>query len=72
VREHEVRASSAERCGQKFDAQLHQRVYTPQHGASGFGKKLHSDEPHRAAVMGIARTFQSWRCSKGMSVLDNS
>jgi branched-chain amino acid transport system ATP-binding protein len=47
-------------------------VYTPQHGRIRFrGKSFTQMNPHRAAVMGIARTFQSLALFKGMSVLDN-
>jgi branched-chain amino acid transport system ATP-binding protein len=47
-------------------------VYTPQHGRIRFrGQSFTEMNPHRAAVMGIARTFQNLALFKGMSVLDN-
>ena len=47
-------------------------VYHPQRGKIRFkGKEFADMEPHRAAVMGIARTFQNIALFKGMSVLDN-
>ena len=47
-------------------------VYTPQEGTIIFdGRKFHKMNPHTAAVMGIARTFQNIALFSGMSVLDN-
>ena len=47
-------------------------VYHPQQGAITFsGVRRSHMEPHEAAEMGIARTFQNLALFKGMSVLDN-
>jgi branched-chain amino acid transport system ATP-binding protein len=47
-------------------------VYHPQHGSVRFnGEVRRRMDPHRAAVQGIARTFQNIALFKGMSVLDN-
>ena len=47
-------------------------VYTPQEGTITFyGKEFKKMSPHRAAVMGIARTFQNIALFSGMSTLDN-
>jgi branched-chain amino acid transport system ATP-binding protein len=47
-------------------------VYHPQHGTVHFkGEARHRVDPHRAAVQGIARTFQNIALFRGMSVLDN-
>ena len=47
-------------------------VYTPQQGSITLrGQTFSEMAPHRAAQMGIARTFQSLALFKGMSVLDN-
>ncbi len=47
-------------------------VYSPQQGRITFkGQTFEQMSPHRAAEMGIARTFQSLALFKGMSVLDN-
>ncbi|WP_148714510.1 ABC transporter ATP-binding protein [Chitinolyticbacter meiyuanensis] len=47
-------------------------VYRPQAGRIVFdGEVRQRMDPHRAAVRGIARTFQNIALFKGMSVLDN-
>ncbi|MEO8164105.1 MAG: ATP-binding cassette domain-containing protein, partial [Betaproteobacteria bacterium] len=47
-------------------------VYHPQEGHIRFhGEIRRSMDPHRAAMQGIARTFQNIALFKGMSVLDN-
>jgi branched-chain amino acid transport system ATP-binding protein len=47
-------------------------VYIPQEGTITFdGKQFSKMSPHRAAVMGIARTFQNIALFSGMSTLDN-
>ena len=47
-------------------------VYIPQEGTITFdGKRFKKMSPHRAAVMGIARTFQNIALFSGMSTLDN-
>jgi branched-chain amino acid transport system ATP-binding protein len=51
-------------------------VYHPQQGtirlrANGAWKEFHDMDPHEAASMGIARTFQNIALFKGMTVLDN-
>jgi len=73
VREHEVRAIIGPNgAGKSSMLNCINGVYTPQHGRIRFrGKSFTQMNPHRAAVMGIARTFQSLALFKGMSVLDN-
>ena len=47
-------------------------VYHPQQGSVRFkGEVRRRMDPHRAAVDGVARTFQNIALFKGMSVLDN-
>ncbi|MCU0868279.1 MAG: ABC transporter ATP-binding protein [Burkholderiales bacterium] len=47
-------------------------VYQPTEGRIVFeGREYRRMDPHRAASMGIARTFQNIALFKGMSVLDN-
>jgi branched-chain amino acid transport system ATP-binding protein len=73
VREHEVRAIIGPNgAGKSSLLNCINGVYTPQHGRITFrGRSFTQMAPHRAAVMGIARTFQSLALFKGMSVLDN-
>ena len=73
VREHEVRAIIGPNgAGKSSLLNCINGVYTPQHGRIRFrGKSFARMNPHRAAVMGIARTFQSLALFNGMSVLDN-
>jgi len=47
-------------------------VYHPQTGKIRFKEQTFSDlDPHQAAALGIARTFQNIALFKGMTVLDN-
>jgi branched-chain amino acid transport system ATP-binding protein len=47
-------------------------VYRPQQGVIRLdGQSFRRMDPHKAAAMGIARTFQNIALFKGMSVLDN-
>jgi branched-chain amino acid transport system ATP-binding protein len=47
-------------------------VYHPQQGTIRFENlEFHDMDPHRAAALGIARTFQNIALFKGMTVLDN-
>src|SRR5882762_9521007 len=73
VREHEVRAIIGPNgAGKSSLLNCINGVYSPQHGRIRFRDKSFTQmNPHRAAVMGIARTFQSLALFKGMSVLDN-
>src|SRR5438067_12986486 len=73
VREHEVRAIIGPNgAGKSSLLNCINGVYTPQHGRIHFrGESFTQMNPHRAAVMGIARTFQNLALFKGMSVLDN-
>ena len=73
VRAHEVRAIIGPNgAGKSSMLNVLNGVYHPQRGKIRFkGKEFADMEPHRAAVMGIARTFQNIALFKGMSVLDN-
>jgi len=73
VREHEVRAIIGPNgAGKSSMLNVINGVYHPQHGKIRFREREFSDmDPHEAAVMGIARTFQNIALFKGMSVLDN-
>ncbi len=73
VREHEVRAIIGPNgAGKSSMLNCINGVYTPQQGTIRFrGESFSQMNPHRAAVMGIARTFQNLALFKGMSVLDN-
>jgi branched-chain amino acid transport system ATP-binding protein len=73
VREHEVRAIIGPNgAGKSSMLNVLNGVYHPQKGKIRFKSEQFSDmEPHHAAVMGIARTFQNIALFKGMSVLDN-
>ncbi|MEO8717326.1 MAG: ABC transporter ATP-binding protein [Burkholderiales bacterium] len=77
VREHEVRAIIGPNgAGKSSMLNVINGVYHPQHGtirlrANGAWKEFHDMDPHEAASMGIARTFQNIALFKGMSVLDN-
>jgi branched-chain amino acid transport system ATP-binding protein len=73
VREHEVRAIIGPNgAGKSSMLNCINGVYTPQTGRIKLhGKTFSQMSPHRAAQMGIARTFQSLALFKGMSVLDN-
>jgi branched-chain amino acid transport system ATP-binding protein len=73
VREHEVRAIIGPNgAGKSSLLNCINGVYTPQSGRIVFrGQSFTRMNPHRAAVMGIARTFQNLALFKGMTVLDN-
>ncbi len=73
VRAHEVRAIIGPNgAGKSSMLNVLNGVYHPQRGKIRFkGKEFADMEPHTAAVMGIARTFQNIALFKGMSVLDN-
>jgi branched-chain amino acid transport system ATP-binding protein len=73
VREHEVRAIIGPNgAGKSSMLNVINGVYHPQKGKIRFRNEEFTDmEPHHAAVMGIARTFQNIALFKGMSVLDN-
>ena len=73
VREHEVRAIIGPNgAGKSSMLNVLNGVYHPQKGKIRFKDEVFTDmEPHHAAEMGIARTFQNIALFKGMSVLDN-
>jgi len=73
VREHEVRAIIGPNgAGKSSMLNCINGVYSPQQGRIHFdGQTFSSMDPHKAASMGIARTFQNIALFKGMSVLDN-
>jgi branched-chain amino acid transport system ATP-binding protein len=77
VREHEVRAIIGPNgAGKSSMLNVINGVYHPQSGtirlrANGAWKEFHDMDPHEAASMGIARTFQNIALFKGMTVLDN-
>jgi branched-chain amino acid transport system ATP-binding protein len=73
VREHEIRAIIGPNgAGKSSMLNVINGVYRPQAGSITYLGETHAHmEPHHAARMGIARTFQSLALFKGMSVLDN-
>ncbi|HEX4945014.1 MAG TPA: ABC transporter ATP-binding protein [Usitatibacteraceae bacterium] len=73
VREHEIRAIIGPNgAGKSSMLNVINGVYQPQQGKVTFrGETREAMEPHHAAQLGIARTFQSLALFKGMSVLDN-
>jgi branched-chain amino acid transport system ATP-binding protein len=73
VRAHEVRAIIGPNgAGKSSMLNVINGVYHPQRGKIRYKGEQFSDmEPHQAAVMGIARTFQNIALFKGMTVLDN-
>jgi branched-chain amino acid transport system ATP-binding protein len=73
VREHEIRAIIGPNgAGKSSMLNVLNGVYHPQKGKIRFREKTFSDmDPHQAAALGIARTFQNIALFKGMSVLDN-
>lgn len=73
VREHEIRAIIGPNgAGKSSMLNVINGVYTPEAGTVGYlGRSFTQMNPHQAATMGIARTFQNLALFKGMSVLDN-
>jgi branched-chain amino acid transport system ATP-binding protein len=73
VREHEIRAIIGPNgAGKSSMLNVINGVYHPQQGTIAFrGEMRREMNPHKAAVQGIARTFQNIALFKGMSVLDN-
>ena len=73
VRSHEVRAIIGPNgAGKSSLLNVLNGVYHPQQGTIRFGAREFRDmDPHRAAALGIARTFQNIALFKGMTVLDN-
>jgi branched-chain amino acid transport system ATP-binding protein len=73
VKEHEIRAIIGPNgAGKSSMLNVLNGVYHPQKGKIRFREKTFSDmDPHEAARLGIARTFQNIALFKGMSVLDN-
>ncbi len=73
VREHEIRAIIGPNgAGKSSMLNCINGVYAPQQGRIHLdGATFSAMDPHKAAAMGIARTFQNIALFKGMSVLDN-
>ena len=73
VRSHEVRAIIGPNgAGKSSMLNVLNGVYHPQQGTIRFEQLRFKDmDPHRAAALGIARTFQNIALFKGMTVLDN-
>jgi branched-chain amino acid transport system ATP-binding protein len=73
VREHEIRAIIGPNgAGKSSMLNVINGVYHPQQGTITFRGEVRRDmDTHKAAVQGIARTFQNIALFKGMSVLDN-
>jgi len=73
VKEHEIRAIIGPNgAGKSSMLNVLNGVYHPQKGKIIFrGREFRGMDPHRAASLGIARTFQNIALFKGMSVLDN-
>jgi branched-chain amino acid transport system ATP-binding protein len=73
VQEHEIRAIIGPNgAGKSSMLNVLNGVYHPQTGKIRFKEKTFSDmDPHEAAALGIARTFQNIALFKGMTVLDN-
>ena len=73
VREGEIRAIIGPNgAGKSSMLNVINGVYHPQQGNISFrGEVRRRMDPHRAAIQGIARTFQNIALFKGMTVLDN-
>ena len=73
VKEHEIRAIIGPNgAGKSSMLNVLNGVYHPQQGTIRFHQKTFKDmDPHEAAALGIARTFQNIALFKGMTVLDN-
>ena len=73
VKEHEIRAIIGPNgAGKSSMLNVLNGVYHPQKGKIRFKDQEFEDmDPHRAAELGIARTFQNIALFKGMTVLDN-
>ncbi len=73
VKEHEIRAIIGPNgAGKSSMLNVLNGVYHPQTGKIRFKEKTFSGmDPHEAAALGIARTFQNIALFKGMTVLDN-
>ena len=73
VKEHEIRAIIGPNgAGKSSMLNVLNGVYHPQQGTIRFRDKTFTDmDPHEAARLGIARTFQNIALFKGMTVLDN-
>jgi branched-chain amino acid transport system ATP-binding protein len=73
IREHEILAIIGPNgAGKTSMLNVINGFYHPQEGAITFkGEVRRVMRPHRAAVQGIARTFQNVALFKGMSTLDN-
>ena len=73
VEQHEIRAIIGPNgAGKSSMLNVLNGVYHPQKGKIRFREKTFEDmDPHQAAELGIARTFQNIALFKGMSVLDN-
>jgi len=73
VKEHEIRAIIGPNgAGKSSMLNVLNGVYHPQTGKIRFKEKTFTDmDPHAAAALGIARTFQNIALFKGMTVLDN-
>ena len=73
VKEHEIRAIIGPNgAGKSSMLNVLNGVYHPQKGKIIFrGREFRDMDPHRAASLGVARTFQNIALFKGMSVLDN-
>ncbi|HEX6295674.1 MAG TPA: ABC transporter ATP-binding protein [Burkholderiales bacterium] len=73
VKEHEIRAIIGPNgAGKSSMLNVLNGVYHPQKGKISFKENVFEDmDSHRAAELGIARTFQNIALFRGMSVLDN-
>src|SRR5690606_11779752 len=73
VRSHEIRAIIGPNgAGKSSMLNVLNGVYQPQKGRIRFrNREFRAMQPHRAAALGIARTFQNIALFKGMTGLDN-